>query len=60
METQRVNHIQDSLIRAFKQCNSNKAALILSEHPELTNVILLIDRKQQTSTPLIEACGRGG
>ena len=52
------NSIQDSLIAALKRSDSNEVTRILSDHPELTNITLVDDHAQETSTPLIEACRR--
>ena len=52
-------NIQNSLIAALKDYDGTIAANILYHHPELTNVCLIDEDKQETSTPLIEACKRG-
>ena len=53
------NHMQDSLIAALQGYDSTTAANILFEYPELTNLSLIDEDRQETSTPLIEACRRG-
>ena len=53
-----LNSIQD-LQSALKEGDRDLAAGILYESPELTNVCLIDEDQQETSTPLIEACRRG-
>ena len=47
------------LADALKRRDGTKAIHILSNHPELTNISLINEHEQETSTPLIEACRRG-
>ena len=53
------NTYKASLADALKRHDGTKAIHILSSHPELTNISLINEHEQETSTPLIEACRRG-
>ena len=54
-----MENLPDQLCRLLKERKSEEAKQILLEHPELTNMTMTDEYKQEETTPLLEACRVG-